>query len=190
MATLEEAALENQRLTSLLGFVQTNGLKTLGARVIGQPTDYSRVITIDRGSADGVTVAMPVVGAAGVVGQTIEVTAHTAQVRLITDADSGVAALIQTNRAAGIVRGSVEGVLELDFVGRDTVVKVGDLVVTSGIGGIYPKGLLIGEVTKIENLPSNLYQTIRLAPAGDFSKLEEVLVLLGTASSTQAAGGK
>jgi rod shape-determining protein MreC len=190
LASLEEAALENQRLSELLGFVEATQYKTLGARVIGRPTEYSQVLTLDRGSADGITVGMPVLGTAGVVGQTIEVTKNSCKVRLITDAQSGVAALIQTTRAEGVVRGSVVGNLSLEFVGRDEVVQVGDLVLTSGIGGVYPKGLLIGEVTNVGAMPADLYQDIELSTAVDPTSIEEVVVLLGTTSDEQGGASE
>lgn len=190
VAALQEAALENERLSKLLGFVETGELETLGARVIGRPTDYSQVLTIDRGSADGITVGMPVLGNSGVVGQTIEVTKHSAKVQLITDSESGVAALIQSNRSEGVVRGSVTRSLTMEFVSRETSVTVGDVIVTSGLGGVYPKGLLIGEVTKVSNLPAALYQEIELATAVDPTQLEEVVVVVGVSSSGDSTGAE
>ncbi|MGV8082907.1 MAG: rod shape-determining protein MreC [Coriobacteriia bacterium] len=190
IASLQEAATENERLTKLLGFVEASELETLGARVIARPTDYSQVLTIDRGSADGITVGMPVLGNSGVVGQTVEVTKHSAKVQLITDSQSGVAALIQSNRSEGVVRGSVSGNLTMEFVSKETTVTAGDVVVTSGIGGVYPKGLLIGEVTKVTNLPAALYQKIELSTAVDPTELEEVVVVIGMSSSAGSTGGE
>jgi rod shape-determining protein MreC len=138
---------------------------------------------------------MPVVGAssntsgtAGLLGQTTDVTAHSAEVRLISDQGSGVAGLVQANRAEGIVHGSIDGAITLDFVSHESTVRAGDVVVTSGMGGAFPKGLLIGEVTKINNQPSSLYQDITLAPAADLNGLEEVIVLVGAVNSTTAGG--
>ena len=189
VAGLEEARLENLRLLALVRLVQTAKLETLGARVIGRPSQWDRVITIDRGSADGVKSGMPVVGAstdtsgtAGLLGQTTDVTAHSADVRLISDQSSGVGGLVQANRAAGIVHGAIDGVITLDFISRESTVRAGDVVVTSGIGGTFPKGLLIGEITKIKTQASSLYQDITLAPAADLNGLEEVIVLVGVAS--------
>jgi rod shape-determining protein MreC len=191
VAQSEEARLENERLRALVGFVQTNSLQAVGARVIGRPTNsWERVITIDRGSLDGVTTAMPVLGSRGLLGQTIEVTSHTARVRLITDPKSGVAAMIQANRGEGIVRGSLEGDVTFDFVSRETTVRAGDVVVTSGMGGVYPKGLLVGEVTTVVNTPASLYQEIEIMPTANLSGLEEVVVLVGTAPKTQIGGGE
>jgi rod shape-determining protein MreC len=133
---------------------------------------------------------MPVVGPAGLLGQTVAVTAHSAQVRLITDPSSGVAAMLQSSRDEGIVKGSIEGKLTLDFVSVDTTVRAGDVVITSGIGGVYPKGLIVGEVTNVHKSPADLYQTIALDPAGSIAGLEEVLVLVGAAPKTDIGGGE
>ena len=191
VSDLEEARLENLRLKGIVSFAKTSTTKTLGARVIGLPTNsWEGVITIDRGTADGVTAAMPVVGTAGLLGQTVDVTANSARVRLITDPNSGVAAMLQVKRVEGIVKGSLEGRLTLDFVSTDTTVRAGDVVITSGIGGVYPKGLLVGEVTKVRKSASDLYQNIELAPSARLSGLEEVLVLVGATPKSVVGGGE
>lgn len=191
VADLEEARLENERLKALVNFVAANKLQSLGARVIGRPTNsWEGVITIDRGSSDGVKAGMPVVGPRGLLGQTVDVTAHSAKVQLITDQRSGVAAMIQSSRAEGIVRGSIEGRLSLEFVSRDTTVTVGDVVLTSGMGGVYPKGIIVGEVTSVSSQPSDLYQHIGVEPAGSLSGIEEVVVLVGAAPSATTGSGE
>jgi len=204
VAALEEQRLENIRLQALVNFAQATKLKALGAHVIGRPTQWDRVITLDRGTADGVHEGMPVVGSLGVVpahateasaaggliGQTIDVTAHSAKVRLITDQSSGVAAMIQSNRAEGIVHGAIDGGLSLDFVSHETTVKAGDVVITSGMGGVYPKGLLVGEVTNVANLPSALYQDIALSSSANLSSLEDVLILVGASPQIQPGSGE
>lgn len=191
VSTLEEARLENIRLRKLAGFAQASQTKTVGARVIGRPTnEWEGVITIDRGSADGISAGMPVVGAQGLLGQTVGVAAHAAKVRLITDPRSGVAAMVQSKRAEGVVHGSIEGKLSLDFVSSETTVKAGDVVISSGIGGVYPKGLIVGEITKVRTTPSSLYQDIEVTPAGRLSGLEEVLVLIDIPAAPNTGGGE
>lgn len=191
VSDLEEARLENVRLHALLSFVGSSKTRSLGARVIGRPTNsWEGVITIDRGTADGVNQGLPVVGPQGLLGQTIDVTSHSAKVRLITDPQSGVAAMVQSTRAEGVVRGSIEGDLTLDFVSRETTVRAGDVVISSGIGGVYPKGLVIGEITSVKSTPSSLYQDIVLAPAGSLSGLEEVAVLIRATPQASAGGGQ
>lgn len=204
VAVLQESRLENQRLHSLVNFAQSSKLKALGAHVIGRPTQWDRVITLDRGTADGIHEGMPVVGtlgttpakateasaAGGLIGQTIDVTAHSAKVRLITDQNSGVAAMVQSNRVEGIVHGSIAGGLSLDFISHETTVRAGDVVITSGMGGVYPKGLLVGEVTKVTNQASSLYQDVVLSPSAGLNGLEEVLILVGANPQVQSGGGE
>lgn len=179
-AELEEARQENERLRALVGLVEARELKSEGARVIGRATTpYEQVLTIDKGADDGVAAGMPVLAEGGVLGQTIEVSDSSAKVRLIGDQKSKVAALLQRTRADGIVAGSIGGELTMEFVSRDVTVTVGDVVVTSGMGGVFPKGLLIGEVSDVEVKPSDLYPRIRVSPAVDTRRLEEVVVLTG-----------
>lgn len=191
VSTLEEARLENVRLKKLAGFAESSISKTVGARVIGRPTNqWEGVITIDRGSADGITSGMPVVGAQGLLGQTVGVTKRAAKVRLITDPKSGVSVMVQSTRAEGIVRGSLEGKLTLDFVSSETTVRAGDVVISSGMGGVYPKGLIVGEVTRVRTAPASLYQDITVTPAGRLSGLEEVLVLIDEPATVDVGGGE
>jgi len=191
VSTLEEARLENIRLKKLAGFTQASNTKTVGARVIGRPTNqWEGVITIDRGTDDGITAGMPVVGAQGLLGQTVGVTKRAAKVRLITDPQSGVAAMVQSTRAEGVVRGSIEGKLTLDFVSAETTVRAGDIVISSGMGGVYPKGLIVGEVTRVQSSPSALYQNIEVTPSGRLSGLEEVLVLVSIPATADVGGGE
>lgn len=190
-ASLEEAKLENDRLRALVGLVQGGKIKSQAAHVIGRPVDsWEGVITLDRGSSDGITANMPVVGPAGLLGQTVEVTAHSARVRLISDQRSGVAAMLQLSRSAGIVRGSLEGNLTMEFVSKETTIKPGDVVVTSGLGGVYPKGLIIGDVKQVSRTPSDLYPYIRVEPSARLEGIEEVIILTGAPPVTSVGGGE
>lgn len=178
VAELEEDRLENERLRGLVQLSQSQDLEAVAARVIGRPTNsWEGVITIDKGSADGIAVGMPVVGSVGLLGQTVGVAANSSRVRLITDQRSGVAALVQRTRAEGVVRGSIEGELSMDFVSTETSVAAGDVVITSGLGGVYPKGIVVGEVTAAERRANSLYQAIEVEPTARLSGLEEVLVV-------------
>lgn len=191
VAALEEAKLENVRLRDLLRLAQVRDLESVGARVIGRPSsEWEGVITIDRGSADGIRAGMPVLGPQGLLGQTVQVAPGSAKVRLITDQRSGVAAKVQRSRAEGIVKGSIDGRLTLDFVSVETTVKPGDVVITSGIGGVYPKGIVIGDVTEVRNEANALFQFIRLKPAGSLGGLEDVLVLIGEPAVAAPGGGE
>jgi len=191
VAELEEARLENERLKVLLRIARSADLESVGAHVIGRPTNsWDGIITIDRGSDDGLASGMPVVGPLGLLGQTVEVSGSSSKVRLITDQRSGVAAMIQRSRVEGVVRGSIDGRLTLDFVSVDTTVTAGDVVITSGMGGVFPKGLVIGEVTDVVRNPGALQQAIAVRPGGDPSGLEEVLVLVGDVPDTPTDGGE
>lgn len=191
VAELEEARLENERLRQLVKLVQANDLQSVGAHVIGRPTNaWEGVITIDRGSNHGIAVGMPVVGSLGLLGQTVQVSKGSARVRLITDQRSGVAAMIQRSRAEGVVNGAIDGQLSLDFVSTETTVRAGDVVITSGLGGVFPKGLLIGEILSAERTTGALQQAIVVVPASDPSSTEEVLVLVGAPPATKLQGSE
>jgi rod shape-determining protein MreC len=150
LAELEEARQENERLRALVDFAEERKLAKLGARVIRRPVSiWEGVIVVDRGSNDGVLPGMPVIAAQGLVGQVADVSANNATVRLLTDQQSGVASMIQSTRATGVVRGSLSGVLSLDFVDRAQLPQVGDVVITSGLGGVYPTGIVVGDVMTV-----------------------------------------
>jgi rod shape-determining protein MreC len=174
----DEVRLENQRLRLLLDFKEAQEIATLPARVIAEDSSsWFRTVMIDRGSDQGVIEGMPVVVAEGVVGRVVRSSPRFARVLLITDASSAVASLLQSNRARGVCRGQGEQ-LVFDFVLRQEDVKVDDRVVTSGMGGVFPKGLVVGSVKSVDRREFGLFQAIEVAPAVDFSHLEEVLVLL------------
>jgi rod shape-determining protein MreC len=174
----DEIRLENARLRLLLDFKEAQEIDTLPARVIAEDaSSWFRTIMIDKGHEHGVSEGMPVVVAEGVVGRIVRSSPRYSRVLLITDASSAVASLLQENRARGVCRGQGEQ-LVFDFVLRQEEVKVGDRVVTSGMGGVFPKGLVIGNVKSVDRQEFGLFQAIEVTPAVDFSHLEEVLVLL------------
>lgn len=180
LAELEEARQENERLRRIVAFVEERRLSQLGARVIGRPTSsWEGSIVIDRGTADGVQPGMPVLAPQGLVGQIETVSRHASKVRLITDERSGVAAMIQRTRALGIVRGSIDRVLTMEYVEKTKAPVVGDVVITSGLGGVYPKGLVIGDVIQVDARRADLYPRIVLRSRVPIDELEEVIVLLG-----------
>lgn len=191
LAQDEELRQENERLRNLLQLADTYGLKGTAARVIGRSTSaYDQTITIDAGEEDGVDTGLTVMGESGVVGQVIATTATTATVRLLTDSNSGAAALVQSSRAEGIVRGSLDGLLYLENIDADVAVNVDDLVVTSGLGGSYTRGLLIGRVVKVEGSVGDATRRIVVSPNSTVDVLEEVLVVKSSiAESAQEQGG-
>ncbi|MDH3998950.1 MAG: rod shape-determining protein MreC [Desulfuromonadales bacterium] len=178
LAHNDEIRLENRRLRLLLDFKEAQTFESLPARVIAEDaSSWFRTVTIDKGMAQGVAEGMSVVVAEGVVGRVIRSSERYSRVLLITDASSAVASLLQKNRARGVCRGQGEQ-LVLDFVLRLEQVAVGDRVVTSGMGGVFPKGLVVGTVDSVERRGFGLFQEVTVTAAVDFSHLEEVLVLL------------
>lgn len=190
LASLEEAKLENERIRALVDFAKAQDLKTVGAGVIGRPTDSrQRSILIDRGTGSGVKVGDAVIAAGGLVGQIVEVSAWGARVRLITDSDSGVSVLVQRTRTNGIVRGSIQGPLQLDFIDKSLAPVRGDVLLTSGLGGVYPKDIVVGEVTDVSSQQVDLFPTITVASRVDIDRIEEVLVIMGSTSTSAQPGG-
>ncbi|MFA7405720.1 MAG: rod shape-determining protein MreC, partial [Pelobacteraceae bacterium] len=173
-----ETLLANQRLEKLLDMKKSINSPTIAATVIGEDvTSWFRTLVISRGSSSGVREGMAVISADGVVGQTVKVTSSTSRVLLLTDHASGISATIQRSRARGVVKGKGEMLCTLEFTTREEDVKVGDIVITSGIGGIFLKGLPIGEVTMVKRGEYGIFQTVSIRPAVNFPHLEEVLIV-------------
>lgn len=174
-----EALHENQRLRQLLELKAIQRAPSVAATVIGEDSSpWFKTLVINRGAVDGLQEGMPVMAANGVVGQVVKVAAGSSRVLLLTDNASGIASVVQRSRARGVVKGKGGGLCSLEFSLREEDVKVGDVVVTSGIGGIFPKGLVIGEVTMVRKGEYGIFQTITIRPAVNMAKLEEVLVML------------
>lgn len=187
-AQLEEYRQESERLQDLVDIKDAYGFESTGARVIGRSTDaWNRIVTIDKGTNDGLRSGLPVMGQAGLVGMIRSTTPTTADVLLLDDAQSGVSAMVQSSRVEGIVHGSVEGVLYLEDMPADAAVEEGDVVITSGIGGSFFKGLIIGTVTKVEKNASGSTVRAVVAQNDDVRPLEEVLVVLDMQSEGAAS---
>lgn len=190
---LEETVEEYKRLQGLLDLrdkgVYPDGTDFAVADVIAKsPSRWSSWVLIDKGTADGIRVGLPVVGATpmtgetlsgkGLVGKVTEVTSNTAKVLLIIDSSSSVSAKIQGNRAEGIIEGSVSGDLTMDYVERDVAVDPKLVIVTSGYGPIYPADIPIGIVASVGEEDVNIYKEIEVQAFVDFRVLEEVMVLI------------
>lgn len=173
-----EALLANKRLEQLLDMKKGIKSPTVSAVIVGEDvTSWFRTLIINRGSSNGIREGMAVISADGVVGQTVKVAATTSRVLLLTDHASGIAATIQRSRARGVVKGKGEMLCSLEFTTREEDVKVGDTVITSGIGGVFQKGLPIGEVTMVKRGEYGIFQTVSIRPSVNLSHLEEVLVV-------------
>lgn len=182
LGRLTELELENARLRGLLKFRETLHGDVVTARVIGRDaTGIARTIVIGRGEREGVTKGAAVLAPAGIVGQVFQASPHAARVLLITDHNSGVDGLVQRTRARGIVQGTVDAGCGLKYVKRTEDVQVGDLVITSGLDGIFPKGLPIGQVSSVDKRGQGLFQYAEITPQVDVDQLEEVLVTRGPA---------
>lgn len=178
VAELSEAQETAERLEKLVGLKSTYSLESTAARIIGSTGGaWTDSVIIDKGSASGFGVGMPVCSSGGVIGQIIEVSANTSTVRLITDDQSGVSAMIQGSRAQGVLQGQADGTLRLEYVVSDAEVATGDIVITSGIGGTFPKGLPLGTVASIDRAPNAVYYTIVVRAASSAESNEEVLVI-------------
>lgn len=186
VAQLEEYRQQDQRLTALLGLSDSYGLETVSGRVLNVKSGWDHTATINVGSDDGVRVGMGVMSSCGLYGQVESVSAGTSVVRLITDADSSVSAMIQGTRATGIITGSYDGTLMMEYVSVDSSVGEGDIVITSGAGGTYPRGIVVGTVGSVERDASKMYYRIIVNPISSIRNCEEVLVLTGNEDATKS----
>lgn len=179
----EEYASENIRLREMLNYTQSaTQFDLMAAQVIGRDMDtWTNVIIVNRGSNDGIVNNMPVVTAKGLVGRVVETSLNASKVQLILDPRSSVGTLVQRHesRVAGIVQGNIEDAMSPQMVNipRNSDIIQGDIIVTSGFGGIYPKGIMVGTVESLENASGGLLEIATLSPAVDFRKLEDVLII-------------
>ncbi len=174
-----EADLANQRLRALLNFKKSIATSLLPAELVAfDPSGWFQTILIDKGSSDGVAQDMAVVSADGLMGRVIGVSSHYAKVLLILDANSAVDALIQRSRVRGVLVGLGRDLCLLKYVQRNEDVQVGDQVISSGMGGVFPKGLLLGTVQEVVRGNSGLFQRVEVEPAANFNRLEEVMVVI------------
>ncbi|MFC1570933.1 rod shape-determining protein MreC [Candidatus Margulisiibacteriota bacterium] len=172
---------ENNRLRRVLGFKQYNwyGRRLLAARVVGKaPSPWFSILTINKGSRAGVQIDLPVVDKDGLVGRVVEVTAFSAKVLLILDAESSVAAVNAVSRDFGVAAGSTSNKLSLKYVSAGAQIEPGDKIITSQLSTIFPAGIPIGTVARARKGEHDLFYHIELKPAVDFSKLEEVFLVL------------
>jgi rod shape-determining protein MreC len=178
-------AQESVRLRELLALQQSVPLETLAAQVVGRDgVPWFRTLTLDKGEQDGVRLDAAVISATGVVGRVFATGPRAARVQVLLDRDSGAAAIVERSRVSGVVSGQVSGTdaggedLALKYVPERADVVVGDVVLTSGLDRIFPKGLVIGRVRFVGEV-TGLFRDVRVEPSARFSRLEEVLVLKG-----------
>jgi len=174
----QEAQEGLTRLEGLLDLKRQVALPVIGARVIAyDPSLWSRSAIIDQGKAQGVKEGLPVLAPQGIAGRIVEVYPQYSKVMLIVDRKSGADAMVQRTRARGVLKGKGGNRCSLEYVPKNADVQVGDLVLASGLVGLYPKGLVFGKVTAANKKNPGVFQEIEVTPNVDLSTLEEVLVV-------------
>ena len=174
-----ESELACQRLEELLEVKSEVSRRLLSAQVTGlDPSGWSKTIIINKGTKDGVARGMAVIASGGIVGHVIKDFDWSAQVLLAVDRSSAIDALVQRTRFRGIVEGETNEACRFKYVVRKADVKIGDTVVSSGLDGLFPKGLPVGTVSEISRPVSGLFQEVKVRPFVNFTRLEEVLVVL------------
>ena len=175
---LSELALAAERYAALLKIKESNPNYVTTANVIARPPSGEyRVLALDKGEKDGIKIKMAAVTPKGLVGHLIQTSPYASKVLLITDANSSIPAIVQRTRANAIVKGQSKRLLKLKFLQRSEDVAFGDLVVTSGLGGIFPKGFVIGRVSKVIKEDFGVYQNADVEPVIDLERVEEVVVI-------------
>ena len=191
VAAQEQHALADRTrgLEQLLELRARTTLKTTAAEIIGAAaTPDFRTVTIDKGSRDGLHADMAVIAPTGVVGRVVVPSVRSAKVQLLVDRNAAAGAIVERSRAQGVVIGAGDEGLQLEYVSEVFDVVAGDVVITSGIDGIYPKGFVIGRVESVEKI-GGAYKRIRVTPAVNFSAIEDVLVVTSPSAGKDSADG-
>lgn len=176
-----EGYFEGLRLQKMLTLKNQSDYASMAARVIGiDQKSLIKTILINKGTSHGIRNGLPVMNDQGVIGRIIETSWHVSRVLLISDGNSNVDALVQGTRVQGMLQGSGTMRCMLKYVAKTEEVKTGDVIVSSGMTEVFPKGLLLGTVIRADKKDSGLFQRIEVIPAVDFTRLEEVLVLMVT----------
>jgi rod shape-determining protein MreC len=188
-ARMTELEVENRRLRDLLELREVLATRAVAANVIGNDaTGLSRTLIIGQGSSGGLRRDMAVVAIEGVVGKLLMVAPDAARVLLINDHNSALDALDQRSRARGLIAGVIDDGLIMKYVDRSEDLRAGDPIVTSGMDGLFPRGLLVGQVRRVSQEGPGLFLNVEVRPAVDFRKLEQVLILTQKPPELQIAG--
>lgn len=170
---------ENARLRNLLDFRKIIPYTSMPAQVIGRdPSNWSNSLIVDKGSANGIKQNMAVMSTRGIVGRIVEIGKYSSKVLLITDSNLKVGVLIRRNRQGGVMVGRPGDRCKIIYIALDSDAKAGDKVITAGFGGVFPKGILVGEIEKVGKEEGRLYKYAIVKPSQDLSKLEEVLCII------------
>lgn len=175
---MKEAYLENDRLRQMLDFEKKSSFDLIPASIIVQNYQgFSHAILLAIGESDGVEAGMPVLASKGLVGRVVDVSAHNSVVQVLDDINFRIGALIQRTRITGIAQNTDRNKLILNYVPITEDVKLGDVIITSGNSAIYPKGIEIGFVSKIEEPPAALFKVIEITPSVNLNNLEESFII-------------
>lgn len=176
LGQMKIVAEENKRLKELLDFKKTLPYSAVPAQIIGRdPSNWSNSVIINKGSVHGVKPNKPVISPKGLVGRVVETGKYSSRILLITDPNSKVGVVIERNRQGGILTGRPDGKCKMIYIAIDSDARAGDRVITSGLGSIFPKDIVVGEIVSIGKEPGRLYKFAIVRAAQDLSKLEEVL---------------
>ncbi|MGP8153779.1 MAG: rod shape-determining protein MreC [Smithella sp.] len=178
LISYRESYQEAQRLRKLLSLSNAYNYQFISARVIDrEQAALSRTILINKGSSDGLKAGMPVVAPPGLIGRLVDVSWNVSRVLLLIDENSNIDVIVQRNRTQGIISGAGSRGMILKYISKTQDVKEGDVIVSAGMGGVFPKGMLIGQVNHVDRQDASLFLKIIVAPFTDLSKLEEILIL-------------
>jgi rod shape-determining protein MreC len=174
----EQSRLENERLRQLLSLSDRINFQAVGARVVARtPNFLSNILYIDRGSQDGIPIDAPVLSGDGIIGRIVLVSGHQSQVQLVTNPDASVGVMLERSRTPGVLTGAGDLLLDLNYISSTEQVVIGDNVLSSGLDGIFPKGIAVGRVADVRK-GKNVFWAIKVKPLMDMIHLEEVSVLL------------
>jgi rod shape-determining protein MreC len=170
---------ENARLRKLVDLNKAKPFKITTARVIGMPSsNWWSSVVIDKGVQDGIKTGMPAISGGGLIGQVADVSQRSAKIVLVNDTDSGVSVQVQRTGEVGVIRGQLKSTkLTLSYISRDSTIRKGDLVYSSGLGGVFPKDIYVGRVITVRQTPYGLYKTVEVVSPVDFVKLREIMVI-------------
>lgn len=175
---LNERLIAYERLKQILELTKSFSYEMIPALVIGrEPGNWFSSIIIDKGERDGIKEGMAVAANYGLVGKVIGVSPNSSKIMLILDQRSSIGGMVQRSRDVGVVKGSDRNYCYMEYLSYEADIKVNDIVITSGLGSVFPKGIKIGRVVVIEKEKHNLFQRVLIKPEVDFTKLEEVLVV-------------
>ena len=178
IASYKEMSLENERLKKLVAFSNEQEGKKITAEVIAQDVSPEfRMIRVNKGSEHGIEKGMAVIVPEGIVGRVLRVSTKYSDILTLLDSSSAVDAIIQRNRARGVIEGLAENLLTMKYLRRTDEIQENDVVISSGIGSIFPKGLVIGKVISVHKKSYGITQQVEVSPSVDFSHLEEVTII-------------